>query len=90
MSLTVRVTVCSLYLLPEIRSNIEDVIVLLDQLPPHFTVMGDFSAHTMAWGSVGTDSRGQRLADLLNSLNILFFNGGSSTHFCAASILLYI
>ena len=40
-----KITVCCLYLPPNLSFNISDMQILIDQLPAPFLILGDFNAH---------------------------------------------
>ena len=44
------ITVCSVYLPPDLDFNIIDVQILINQLPAPFLLLGDFNAHIPLWG----------------------------------------
>lgn len=47
-------TVCSLYLPPSVRVVQRQPEDLINQLPPTFLLLGDFSAHHFLWGGSRT------------------------------------
>ena len=73
------ITVCSLYLPPDLNFNISDVQILIDQLPAPFILLGDFNAHNPLWGGQILDNKGKIIEDLLDSNNIMLFNDGTMT-----------
>ena len=73
------ITVCSLYLPPDLDFNISDIQNLIDQLPAPFLLLGDFNAHNPLWGGQILDNKGKVIEDLLDSNDITIFNDGSMT-----------
>ena len=73
------ITVCSLYLPPDLDFNIRDIQNLIDQLPAPFLLLGDFNAHNPLWGGQILDNKGKVIEDLLDSNDITIFNDGSMT-----------
>ena len=83
------VTLCSLYLEPDLESRlmdragnprqleVEDLQALLDQLPQPFILMGDFNAKHILWGADRCDHRGQVIEELLDNNDIVLMNDGS-------------
>ena len=87
------VTLCSLYLEPDLETRlmdgagnprqleVEDLQSLLDQLPQPFILMGDFNAKHTLWGADRCDNRGQVIEELLDNNDIVLMNDGSPTRF---------
>ncbi|GFX39904.1 putative RNA-directed DNA polymerase from transposon X-element [Trichonephila clavipes] len=62
------ITVCCLYLSPNVVIHQQDLNNLVDQLPAPFVILGDFNGHITLWGSVKTNPRGRQIEqDLYNS-----------------------
>ena len=87
------ITLCSLYLEPDLESRlvdragnprqleVEDLQSLLDQLPQPFILMGDVNAKHTLWGEDRCDHRGNIIEELLDSNDIILMNDGSPTRF---------
>ncbi|KAJ8911000.1 hypothetical protein NQ315_011265 [Exocentrus adspersus] len=73
-------TLCSLYL-PDVHWNVDELNLLVEQLPRPFVLMGDFNAHNDLWGSLRIDTRGRDLEKWLDRPGIACINKGSKTHF---------
>lgn len=78
------VTVCSLYL-PRFDWQINDLLQLVNQLPPPFLLLGDFNAHNPIWGSTQRDARGRLIEQLLEDEDLTLLNSGASTYLNARS-----
>lgn len=77
-------TVCSIYLPPNVtvtNAELEDLIV---QLPPPFLLLGDINAHNPLWGSEFFSPRGRTVECLINSNAISLVNNGDPTYFSLA------
>ena len=85
VSLGKTVTVCSIYLSPSQNYDRKLLKDLIEQLPRPFLLLGDFNGHSPLWGSDSTSARGLMVEELLDELNLSFFNDGSSTHFTSAT-----
>ncbi|GFT21428.1 putative RNA-directed DNA polymerase from transposon X-element [Trichonephila clavipes] len=58
------VTICNVYLPPNVPLNFRELQELIDQLPSPFILLGDFNAHHMLWGCQDVNSRGKSAIDL--------------------------
>jgi len=74
------ISVCSIYLSPSSKFNINDFDNLTTQLPPHILLLGDFNAHSSLWGCSKTDVRGKLVEDILLKRNLCLLNDGSYTY----------
>ena len=74
------ITICSIYLPGAVGFTKLELQNLLNQLPPPFLLLGDFSAHNPLWGGNDLDSYGGIVEDILNTNNIILFNNGSVTY----------
>ena len=74
-----RITVCSIYLPPDLNYEIRDIQTLIDQLPAPFLLLGDFNAHNPLWGGQTLDDKGKVIESLLDTNNIVLYNEGSMT-----------
>ncbi|GFO49464.1 RNA-directed DNA polymerase from mobile element jockey [Plakobranchus ocellatus] len=63
ISLEKTLTVCSLYLPPNSQVSKLSLAELFGQLPKPFLVLGDFNAHSPAWGDSRRDGRGRMLEE---------------------------
>ena len=80
MSLDKTITLCSVYIPPNMRVESSQLKNIGDQLPSPFMLLGDFNAHNPLWGSSGMNDRGKKLEDFLSKENLCFFNDGSPTY----------
>ncbi|GFV06225.1 putative RNA-directed DNA polymerase from transposon X-element [Trichonephila clavipes] len=55
------IAVCCLYLPPNTVVHQHDLNNLVDQLPAHFVILGDFNGHSTLWGSAKTNHRGRQI-----------------------------
>ena len=73
------ITICSLYLPPRHRVTMNEMQVLVNQLPPPLLLLGDFNSHNPLWGGVVLDAEGRTIDDFIHNNNLLLFNDGSMT-----------
>ena len=78
-------TVCSIYLPPNLRLNIDSLENLASQFAAPWVLLGDFNAHSPLWGSLRSDARGGELQEFFENQNIVILNDGSMTHLSAAN-----
>lgn len=76
-----RVTICCLYLPPNVNFTSQQLENLITQLPTPFIVTGDFNGHNHIWGSTHTETRGRKIEKIITD-NLTLLNDGSHTHFC--------
>ena len=85
------ITLCSLYLDPNLESRLQDgsgnprrlelndLQTLIDQLPQPFILMGDFNAKHTMWGESSCDPWGNIIEELLDINDVTLMNDGSPT-----------
>lgn len=75
-------TYVSIYIPPgkltptELTLKLQD---LIDQIPKPFLLMGDFNAHSTAWGSYKDDRHGKAILKLTEKNDLKILNNGNST-----------
>ena len=74
-------TICSLYLSPNRTFYSSDFTNLCNQLPQPFLILGDMNGRHQSWGDVISNSRGEHLLPLIESLDLTILNTGKPTHF---------
>ena len=74
-----RITICSLYLPPDLHFELLDLQDLINQLPTPYMILGDCNAHNPLWGGDVLDSKGRIIEDLIDSTNSVLYNDGSMT-----------
>ena len=79
------VTVCSLYLPPGTAFPVTELRRLLLQLPAPVLIVGDFNAHSTAWGCDHMCPRGRILEDFILEESLCILNTGQRTHFTVPS-----
>ena len=80
VSLARTVTICSLYLPPSSAFTLQDLEMLVAQLPSPFILLGDFNAHSDLWGDQSLDRAGATIENLLNRGSLCLLNDGSPTY----------
>ena len=75
-----QITVCSVYLPPDLVFSYNDIHSLLNQLPTPFLLLGDFNAHNPLWGGDIIDAKGRILEDIVDNHNITLLNNGAMTY----------
>ncbi|GFN87445.1 RNA-directed DNA polymerase from mobile element jockey [Plakobranchus ocellatus] len=79
ISLEKTLTVCSLYLPPNSPVSKLSLAGLLEQIPKPFLVLGDFNAHSPAWGDSRRDGRGKMLEEFTAENDLIILNSGEQT-----------
>ncbi|GFO14931.1 RNA-directed DNA polymerase from mobile element jockey [Plakobranchus ocellatus] len=79
ISLEKSLTVCSLYLPPNSPVSKLSLAELFEQLPKPFLVLGDFNAHSPAWGDSRRDGRGRMLEEFTAENDLIILNSGEQT-----------
>ncbi|GFO10695.1 RNA-directed DNA polymerase from mobile element jockey [Plakobranchus ocellatus] len=79
ISLEKTLTVCSLYLPPNSPVSKLSLAGLFEQIPKPFLVLGDFNAHSPAWGDSRWDRRGRVLEEFTAENDLIILNSGEQT-----------
>ena len=74
-------TICSLYLPPGTALPVTELRRLLLELPAPVLIVGDFNAHSTAWGCDHTGPRGRILESFISDESLCILNTGHRTHF---------
>ncbi|XP_072403308.1 apolipophorins-like [Diabrotica undecimpunctata] len=77
----VPIFICNIYLSSSSSATNEDLKSLIEQIPSHRIIVGDFNGHNFIWGSKRTDYRGKLLEKVMQDLQLNFLNDGSPTRF---------
>ena len=80
VSLHVCLTVCSLYLPPDLVIQAGELDDLLLQLPPPVLLLGDFNAHSPMWGCLHLDIKGHIIEDFVQRSNLCILNDKTPTY----------
>ena len=77
-----QVTICSVYLPPDLQYTVDDLQNLINELPPPFILLGDFNAHNPLWGgeSANRNGSGEVVEAVIDSNYISLLNDGSPTY----------
>ncbi|GFX54006.1 putative RNA-directed DNA polymerase from transposon X-element [Trichonephila clavipes] len=75
------ITVCCLYLPPNVVIHQHDLNNLVDQLPVPFVILGDFNGHSTLWGSAKTNPRGRQIEQVLSDHCLCLLNHEEPTYF---------
>ena len=78
-------TCCSLYCPPGESLPVQDLRMLLAELPQPVLILGDFNSHHSAWGCDSVCTRGRLLASLIDEEGLCVLNTGAATHFTMPS-----
>ncbi|GFO49349.1 RNA-directed DNA polymerase from mobile element jockey [Plakobranchus ocellatus] len=79
ISLEKTLTVCSLYLPPNSPVSKLSLAELFEQLPKLFLVLGDFDAHSPAWGDSRRDGWGRMPEEFTAENDFIILNSGEQT-----------
>lgn len=74
------VTLCSVYIPPDVTVTLQDLDNLMTQLPPPYMLLGDFNAHNSAWGGHYTNAKGKAMEDFITKTDLCLWNDGSFTY----------
>ena len=65
VTLSKKVTICSIYLPPSDTLSKHALVNLIDQLPHPFMLVGDFNGHSKVWSCSDTNDRGEIIEDVI-------------------------
>ena len=74
-------TICSIYLPPNVDVSHEEFQALISALPKPFIICGDFNAHSPYWGSNKTNTRGQIIESCVYNSNLVVTHPSEPTHY---------
>ena len=74
------VTICSIYLHPNLKISEIDIQAIIDQIPRPFMILGDFNAHSPLWGSEKRNYKGKVIEDIINTNHVGLLNDGTPTY----------
>ena len=74
-----RISVCSLYLPPSDVFTSQDLVDLINSLPPPFLICTDANSKHYLWGSDICDRRGDIWVDVINQYGLTVLNDGQPT-----------
>jgi len=75
------ITICNIYLPPNDLVTAEQIMEVIDQLPPPFILVGDFNARHRLWGDVIVNNKGKMIEKILTETPINILNNDHPTHF---------
>ena len=67
-------TICSIYLHPNLKISEIDIQAIIDQIPRPFMILGDFNAHSPLWGSEKRNYKGKVIEDIINTNHVGLLN----------------
>ena len=70
VTLSRKVTICSIYLQPSEVLSKNSLVNLIDQLPQPFVLVGDFNGHSKVWGCLERNDRGEIIEDVIAENNL--------------------
>lgn len=78
----VKITICNIYLPPNVNYSKQDIVNIINQLPQPFILCGDFNCHNPLWGSMKLDRKGKVIESIVNDFGLNIMNSPHSpTHF---------
>ena len=80
VTLSKKVTICSIYLPPSDTLSKHSLVNLIDQLPHPFMLVGDFNGHSKVWGSSDTNDRGEIIEDVIAENDLCLLNEKQPTY----------
>ena len=75
------ITICSIYLNPNERINVDKLKDLISQLPQPFFLVGDFNARNTFWYDTKCNPRGNVILDTILNKQLHILDGRSPTHY---------
>ena len=82
LSLSKPLSICSLYLPPNVPLDINKLDNLITQLPSPFILFGDFNSHNYAWGCKDTNDRGNLIYEFIARNNMCLLNNPKTSTYC--------
>ena len=73
-------SICSLYLPPNLTLSVDDLDNIANQLPQPYLLLGDFNAHNPMWGSTSINNKGNVTEKFIDNLQLCLLNDKSSTY----------
>ena len=80
VTLSKKVTICSIYLPPSDTLSKNSLVNLIDQLPHPFMLVGDFNGHSKVWGCSDTNDRGKIIEDVIVENDLCLLNEKQPTY----------
>ena len=80
VTLSKKVTICSMYLPPSDTLSKDSLVNLKDQLPHPFMLVGDFNGHSKVWGCSDTNDRGEIIEDVIAENDLCLLNEKQPTY----------
>jgi hypothetical protein len=80
VSLHKTITLCSIYITPQYKLELQELNNLINQLPSPYIIMGDFNGHNPLWGSDRLTDKGKKLENFANQNNLCILNDSSNTY----------
>lgn len=74
------ITVCNMYINPQLNVNENQITNIITQLPGSFILLGDFNAKHPLWGDNNINRLGRTIENMTINHNISILNNGSPTH----------
>ena len=74
VTLSKKVTICTIYLPPSDLLSKNSLVNLIDQLPQPFMLVSDFNGHSKVWGCSDTTGRGEIIEDLIAENDLCTLN----------------
>ena len=80
VTLSIKVTICSIYLPPYDILSKNSLVSLIDQLPHPFILVGDFDGHSKVLGCADTNDRGEIIEDVIAENDLYLLNEKQPTY----------
>ena len=71
---------CSVYVPPRSQIDTKKLDHLIDQLPKHFILTGDFNSHHILWRCLDTNNKGRIIEELITKQDHVLLNDKTSTY----------
>ena len=80
VTLSKKVTICSIYLPPNDVLSKNSLVNLINQLPQPFMLVGNFNGHSKVWGCSDTNDRGELIEDVIAENDLCLLNEKQPTY----------
>ena len=80
VTLSKKVTICSIYLPPNDVLYKNSLVDLINQLPHPFMLVGGFNGHSKVWGCSDTNDRGEIIEDVIAEKDLRLLNEKQPTY----------
>ena len=74
------ISICSIYIPPRSKIVEKYLDTIVNQLPIHFLLLGDFNGHNFIWGSDNVNDKGRIIENFINKNNLCLYNNKTTNY----------